>query len=125
MEVELDEQDVEVDDVDHRVEDDRHLDSVLVEKGGRKMNWMTWLRVVRGKRRRRALERFSQRREGFDRVKNNEDCHESVRCRLVARDFHQPLREGPRDDLCASVLPLEAIKVLFSTEPEETEENLK
>ena len=42
--------------------------------------------------------------------KVDDDGKEFVRCRLVARDFKQR-REGPRDDLYASMPPLEALKV--------------
>ena len=36
-----------------------------------------------------------------------------MRCRRVARDL-KPRREGPRDDLFAAMLPLEAKKALFA-----------
>ena len=47
-----------------------------------------------------------------DTKKANDDGGMFVRSRLVGRDF-KPRREGPRDDLFASMPPLEAKKVLF------------
>ena len=47
-----------------------------------------------------------------DRTKKGDDGKEFVRCRMVARDF-KPKREGPRDDLLAAMLLLEAKKALF------------
>ena len=45
--------------------------------------------------------------------KIDDDGNEFVRCRLVARDFKQRC-EGPRDDLFASMPPLEALKVMLA-----------
>ena len=46
-------------------------------------------------------------------MKKNDEGRELVRCRLVARDFN-PRREGPRDDLFATMRPLGAKKALFA-----------
>ena len=45
--------------------------------------------------------------------KRDDDGNKLVRCRLVGRDF-KPRHEGPREDLCVAMPPLEAKKVLFA-----------
>ena len=46
-------------------------------------------------------------------MKQGDDGREFVRCRWVAHNF-KPTREGPRDDLFATMPPLEAKRALFA-----------
>ena len=60
-------------------------------------------------------------------MRKDDEGREFVNCRLVARDF-KLLQEGPRDELCTGMLPLERPCSHASQEPAEPEvtwENLR
>ena len=77
LEVEVDEHDVEIEQVGHRVEAEEQIDRVLV-------------RSDRGKRQRQTRERIRLRRSGSTTKKKDEDAHECVRTWTITIWMSQP-----------------------------------
>ena len=81
-----------------------------------------------------ALERWRQekrvgtlraQRSGVDRVKEDTEGQYTVRCILVAWEFFKARHEDPRDELYATIPPLEANTMLESKESGENEEKAR
>ena len=67
--------------------------------------------VRQGRGRSDVESRLRTRRKWINRMKKSDGGREFVRCRLVARIL-KPRRDGPREDLFATLPPLQAKKAL-------------